>query len=65
MVDKKSPAIFIFDLSKNTLNQVLGLPKDLYPQYPVFDQTNSAVVFSGVRLPYFKLGLIFCTNRPM
>jgi len=41
------------------------MPKDLYPQYPIFDQSNTAVVFSGVKLPNFKLGLIYCLNRPM
>ena len=65
LVDKKSPAIFIFDLEKNTLNQVQGMPKDLYPQHPVFDHTNEGIVFSGVQLPFFKLGLIYCLNRPM
>ena len=64
-MDKKRPAIFIFDLEKNQINQVLGLPDDLYPQYPVFDETNTSIVFSGVKLPYFKLGLIYCLNRPM
>ena len=65
MVGKKVPAIFVFDLEKNTINQVYGLPNDLYPQYPIFDHTNSALVFSGVRLPYFKLSVWFCLNRPM
>lgn len=65
LVDKKNPAIFIFDLEKNTLNQLQGMPKDLYPQYPIFDETSEGIVFSGVRLPYFKLGLIYCLNRPM
>ena len=30
-VGKKNPAIFVFDLIKNTLNQVQGLDEDLYP----------------------------------
>ena len=65
LVDKKNPAIFVFDLEKNQINQVLGLPEDLYPQYPVFDESNTSIVFSGVKMPHFKLGLIYCLNRPM
>lgn len=65
LVDKKTPAIFVFSLVSNTLEQVHGLAADLYPQYPVFDHTSTSIVFSGVKSPYFKLGLIYCTNRPM
>ena len=41
------------------------MPEDVYPQYPQFDETNNSIVFGGVKLPYFKLGLIYCLNRPM
>ena len=64
LVDKKDPAIFIFDLQKNVLNQVQGLTKDVHPMCPIFDQENTGVVFSGVYHPNFKLGLSYCTNRP-
>ena len=42
MVSKKNPAIFVFDLEDNKLNEVLFTdkmePYGHYPQYPVFDE---------------------------
>ena len=65
---KKTPAIFIFDLEQNQLNQVqLGEHINInekYPQYPVFDQHSTGVVFNSVTMPIKKLGLNFCLNRP-
>jgi len=64
LVGKKSAGLFVFDLKETKLERVLGLPDHLYPQCPVFDQSGSGLVFSGVKMPHFKFGLIFCLNRP-
>jgi hypothetical protein len=64
LVGKKTPAIFVFNLRENTINKVEGLEDDLYPQRPIFDESNKGLVFSGVKLPFKKLGLIYCLNRP-
>ena len=65
---KKGPAIFIFDLEQNQLDQVhVGEHMELYgqyPQYPVFDESSTGVVFNSVSMPVKKLGLNFCLNRP-
>jgi hypothetical protein len=63
---KKRPAIYIFNLEDNKLNKVeFGehLPLHVYPQYPVFDQNSEGIVFSGLSMPYKKLGLNFCLNK--
>ncbi len=38
LVGKKRPAVFVFDLTENTLNEVVGLPEaDFFATFPVFD----------------------------
>jgi hypothetical protein len=64
LVGKKQPSIFVFDLEKNTLEQVQGIRKDVFPARPIFDEHSKGIVFSGVRLEFKKLGLTFCLNRP-
>jgi len=64
LVGKKRPAIFVFDLKESKMEQVHGIRETLYPQYPVFDESGKGVLFQGVDMPHFKLGLIFCLNRP-
>ena len=65
--DKRRPAIFVFDLVENRLDQVrFGkhlTPTD-YPSQPVFDENSKGIVFSCIHLPVKKLGLNFCLNRP-
>ena len=38
--------------------------KGSYPQYPVFDEFSTGVVFDSVSMATKKLGLNFCLNRP-
>ena len=64
---KQNPAVFVFDLESNKLNQLQfgkHLPVTDYPQYPVFDEHSKGIVFSAVSMPIKKLGLNFCLNRP-
>lgn len=64
LVGKKRPTIFVYDIPANSLKKVEGLPTDIYPQYPTFDQHSRGLVFSGVHLPVKKLGLTYFLNRP-
>jgi acylaminoacyl-peptidase len=61
---KKQPAIFVFNLIENSLERLQGIPDGVYPQRPIFDEHSRGILFSGVSLPYKKLGLIYCLNRP-
>ena len=64
LVGKKQAAIFVYDLISNKIQKVLGIPDNVWPQYPVFDEHSQGLVFTGVHLPNQKLGLIYCLNRP-
>jgi len=64
LVGKKRPAIFIFDLKKNKIDQVVGIPENLFPCYPCFDQSGEGVAFHAIDMPNKKLGTIYCLNRP-
>ena len=48
LVGKKSPGVFVFDLRENTLERVQGIPTELYPQRPIFDENGKGVVFAAV-----------------
>lgn len=63
LVGKKTPGVFVFNLKDNTLERLQGIPADLYPQRPMFDD-KKGLVFSAVKLPLKKLGLSVCLNRP-
>jgi hypothetical protein len=53
LVGKKRPAIFIFDLVENTLNEVVGLPEsDFFATFPVFDESSKGLVFAGINSPF-------------
>jgi hypothetical protein len=64
LVGKKNPAIFVFNLVDSSLERLQGIPDRVYPQRPIFDEHNKGLLFSGVSLPFKKLGLIYCLNRP-
>ena len=64
LIGKEQAGLFVFDLKENKVNQVLGIPDDLHPQFPIFDENSTGLVFSAVRMPVMKLGLVFCLNRP-
>lgn len=64
LVGKKTAALFVYDLKENKIQKVHGLPDDTSPQYPVFDEHSTGLVFSAVHQPLKKLGLIYCLNRP-
>jgi hypothetical protein len=61
---KKNPAIYIFDVVKNEVKKVTGIPDNLYPCYPMFDKSGEGLVFHAIDMPNKKLGAIFCLNRP-
>jgi len=62
--NKISPAIFVYDLVENLVHRVDGIPDNLFPQNPCFDETGVGIVFQAVDMPVKKLGLNFCLNRP-
>ena len=68
LTSKQRPAIFVFNLEENKLKQV-HFSKHLldtdYPQYPVFDQESTGIIFTCLHLPIKKLGLNFCLNKPV
>ena len=36
----------------------------MHPQCPIFDEKSEGLIFSAVKMPIMKLGLIACLNRP-
>lgn len=64
LVGKKTAGLFVYDLETNKIQKVVGLPEKTSPQYPVFDENSTGLVFSAVHQPLKKLGLIYCLNRP-
>jgi hypothetical protein len=63
LVGKKSAGIFVYNLKENKVKRMYGIPKDVWPQYPCFDEHSQGLVFSGVNQPFKRLGLIYCLNR--
>jgi len=61
LIGKKRPALFVFNITDNTLGEVAGI--DTFPTYPVFDETSKGIVFAGVKTPIQKFGMNFCLNR--
>eukprot|EP00347_Sterkiella_histriomuscorum_P007160 403350033 len=63
LVGKKRPAIFVFNLIENTIEEVQGIDSTLHPAYPQFDETSNAIVFVGYSMPIHKIGMNFCLNK--
>ena len=57
LVGKGDPALYIYNVELNKVEKVFGLPKDTYPQYPVWYKDSQGIVFSGLYQPQKKMGL--------
>lgn len=38
LVGKKTAGLFVYDIKENKVSRVHGIPENVWPQYPVFDQ---------------------------
>ena len=63
LVGKKRPAVFIFNLLENTISEVLGIEAGIFAAFPIFDETNKGIIYSGIKSPVMKMGMNFCLNR--
>ena len=63
LIGKKRPALFVFDIIENTINEVVGIDQGVYPTFPIFDETNKSIIYAGIKSPIMKLGMNFCLNR--
>ena len=51
LVGKKRPALYLFDLSENALNEICGISPDTHPTYPLLDEKSKGIVFAGIKAP--------------
>jgi len=62
----KKPLVFVFEVEQEILYQVLNIPDNILPTYISFtDKEGKKIVFNGIDRKGLKLGIRYCTNRPM
>ncbi len=65
MSPKTHPVIVVCDVNEKKISVLEGVPDDISSGQVIFDPDGTGVVGVGVHHKPRRLGIIYCTNRPM
>ncbi|KAH7730616.1 CRE-DPF-5 protein [Aphelenchoides avenae] len=62
--EAKKPVLCVLNVPEETVNVLEKVPESVSPIFPVWAPHDAGIVFFGLRSEPFKLGRIYCDNRP-
>lgn len=64
MFEIKKPVLAILNVQESTVSVLDTIPDDVHPMSAQFTPNDEGIVFYGLKASPFKLGKVYCDNRP-